>query len=162
MPPIEYKRVTFPTDSPGTAPWRSGSTELSLNRGRLPLQGHLPLWRQSRSGSRALRGALRAANVLQLVRLTQPIGDRRFNFVPGGDPDHVRELRLRSSEHAPHLRRPERPRKHDANLEESCLRANEEIADLAREHDRMVRRINPLLAKLHGGFAQPLPCVLQV
>src|SRR5215831_6884516 len=49
-----------------------------------------------------------------------------------------------------------------ADLQVTPLRADEEVAVRAREHDRFVRRIDALVAKRGGGVAQSLPGVLQV
>ena len=54
-----------------------------------------------------------------------------------------------------------RPRKMQSSRIVS-LRTHEEIAELAREHDRFVRGVNPLIAKRNGCFAQPLPSVTQI
>ena len=63
---------------------------------------------------------------------------------------------------APHLRRLQRAAEEDAELEEGPLRAHEKVTGLSREHDRLVRRIDPLIAESDGRFAQPLPGVSQV
>src|SRR6186713_2349544 len=74
----------------------------------------------------------------------------------------VSDFRFRRAINTAHLRRLHRaPEKH-ADLEKTLLRSNEEVTRLPREHDRVVRRINPLFAELGGGVAQPFPCVAQV
>ena len=52
-----------------------------------------------------------------------------------------------------------RPRKTQTSRK-CLLRTHEEVAGLAREHDRAVRRVDPLIAERDGGLAQPLPRVL--
>jgi hypothetical protein len=54
------------------------------------------------------------------------------------------------------------PAEEDDELERLSLRPDEKIADLAREHDAVVRRVDPLIAKLGGRFAQPFVGVLQI
>ena len=63
---------------------------------------------------------------------------------------------------APDLRRLHRPAEEDADLEKALLGPHEEVAGLAREHDRVVRGVDALLAELGGGLAQPLPGVAQI
>src|SRR4029453_1941990 len=42
------------------------------------------------------------------------------------------------------------------------FRTDKEVTRLAREHDRLVGRVDPLRAERRGRFAQPLPGVLQI
>ena len=49
-----------------------------------------------------------------------------------------------------------------ADFEEVLLRTHEEVAGLAREHDRLVRGVDPLIAERRRGLAQPLPRVPQI
>src|SRR5262245_4349466 len=53
------------------------------------------------------------------------------------------------------------PEEH-AELQEIPLRAYEEITGPPREHDRAVRRVDPLVAEFASGLAQPLPRVPQI
>ena len=61
-----------------------------------------------------------------------------------------------------HLRRLQRARQEDAELEEVLLRPDEEVARLARKHDRVVRRVDALLAEVGRRLAQPLPRVPEI
>jgi len=74
----------------------------------------------------------------------------------------VRDFRFRRSRGSPDLRRFDRPAQEDDELERLSLRPDEEIADLAREHDAAVRRVDPLIAEIGGCLAQPFVGVLQV
>jgi hypothetical protein len=58
------------------------------------------------------------------------------------------------------LRRNHRAAEEDDDFEETATRTYEEVALLAREHDRVVRRVNALRPELGGGFAQAFPGVL--
>jgi hypothetical protein len=42
------------------------------------------------------------------------------------------------------------------------LGPDEEVSGLTREHDRIVRRVNPLFTEIRCSFAQPLPRVVQI
>ena len=97
-----------------------------------------------------------------LVGLPKPVRKRRLHLVAVDDAHHVRDLRLRALIGAPHLRVLQPARQEDADLEEALLRPDEEVAGLAREHDRVVRRVDPLIAEIGGGLAQPLPCLPQI
>ena len=50
----------------------------------------------------------------------------------------------------------------NAEFEKILLGAHEKVAGLAREHDRFVRGVNPLIAEGNSGFAQPFPSVPQI
>ena len=102
--------------------------------------------------SRALRargaGAWsRRRGVLQVVGLAQPVGERRLHFVA------VRiwtmcatfDFDLRSARRICGARTV--AAEEDAHLEKAPLRPHEEVAGLAREHDRVVRRVDALLAE---------------
>jgi hypothetical protein len=78
------------------------------------------------------------------------------------DPQEMHELRLRALIDAPYLRRLQRTAEEHTHFEKAPLRSHEEVAGLAREHDRIVRRVNPLIAKLHGRLAQPLPGITEI
>src|SRR6185436_4603544 len=73
------------------------------------------------------------------------------------DLDDVRDLALRLALGALHLRRLDRAAQEDIDLEPLPLRPDEEVADLAREHDAAARGIDALLADLDGSLAQALP-----
>src|SRR4051794_1990857 len=78
------------------------------------------------------------------------------------DVDDVEDLRPRGRIRPLHLRRAQPAAEEDADLEVLPLRAHEEVAGRAREHDRFVGRIDALIAEIGGSLAQPLPRVLQV
>ena len=50
----------------------------------------------------------------------------------------------------------------ERDLEIAAPRPDEEIAGAAREHDRLVRGVDALLAEIGGGLAQALPGVPQL
>jgi hypothetical protein len=74
----------------------------------------------------------------------------------------VRDFRFRRRRGAPDLRRFHRPAQKDDELERISLRADEEVADRAREHDAAVRRVDALIPEIGGRLAQPLVGVLQI
>src|SRR5215472_5600592 len=61
-----------------------------------------------------------------------------------------------------HLRSLQRATQEHAEFEKVLLRTHEEVAGLARKHDRFVRGVNPLIAEGNGGLAQPLPSIPQI
>ena len=113
-------------------------------------------------GARGRRGRFRGRRRRQVVRLLHPVGQRGLDLVPMPDLDEVRHLGLRDAIDATHLRRLQRPAEKDAELEEALLRPNEEVAGLAREHDRTVGRVDALFSQSHRGLAQTVPRVLKV
>jgi hypothetical protein len=78
------------------------------------------------------------------------------------DLNDVHNFRLRRPIDALDLWRLDRPAEKHAGLEIVAFRPHEEIARLARKHDRMVRGVDSLIPERHRGLAQPLPCVLQI
>jgi hypothetical protein len=50
----------------------------------------------------------------------------------------------------------------DADFKKVLLRTHEEVAGLAREHDRFVRGVNTLVAEGNGSVAQSFPSVPQI
>jgi hypothetical protein len=100
--------------------------------------------------------------VLQVVGLAQPVGQRRLDFVAMPDLDEVRDLRLRRRHGAADPRRAHRAAEEDAQLEEAPLGADERVAGPAREHDRVVRGVDALLAQLARRLAQALPRLPQI
>jgi hypothetical protein len=50
----------------------------------------------------------------------------------------------------------------NTDFEKVLLRTHEEVAGLTREHDRLVRGVNPLIAEGNCGLAQSLPSVSQI
>jgi hypothetical protein len=106
--------------------------------------------------------ALRHEHVRKLVRLPQPVCNRRLDFIAVLDANDVIYLRLRCPVASSHLRSLQRATKEDAEFEKVPLRTHEEVAGLAREHDRFVRGVNPLIAEGNSGFAQPFPSISQI
>jgi len=78
------------------------------------------------------------------------------------DLDVMPEFRLRGRAGAADLRRLHFTAEKDTDFEETLLGANEEITDIASEHDALVRGVDALLAELDGGFAEALPGVAEV
>jgi hypothetical protein len=72
----------------------------------------------------------------------------------------IRDLGFRRGNGATDLRRDHGAAEEDDDFQESPSRTYEEVALLAREHDRVVRRVNALRPELGGGFAQTFPGVL--
>src|SRR6266516_1125045 len=54
------------------------------------------------------------------------------------------------------------PAKKEPDLQKLLLRTDKEITGLAREHDRSMRGVDPLIAKLSRCFPQSLPGIDQV
>ena len=69
---------------------------------------------------------------------------------------------LRRGHGLPYLRRFQRATKEHADFKKRTLRTHEAVAGLAREHDRIVRGVDSLLAQVGRGFPEPLPGFLQV
>ena len=86
----------------------------------------------------------------------------RLHFVPVPDLNDVNDLGLRCAIDTSHLGSLQRAAKEHADFEEFPLRTHEEIARFAREHDRFVRGVDPLISERGGRLAQPLPGVLQI
>ena len=101
-------------------------------------------------------------NVVLIGRLPQPVGDRRFDLVTMSDANDVRELRRSTLHDAADLRRPQRASQHDADLEIFRLRPHEEVTDLPREHDRVVRGVDALVAEFDCRLPDPIVGILQV
>src|SRR6516162_6053969 len=76
--------------------------------------------------------------------------------------NYVIDLGLRRRVSTPHLRSLQRATEEYAEFQKVPLRTHEEVAGLAREHDRLVRGINPLIAEGNGGLAQSLPSIPQI
>ena len=87
---------------------------------------------------------------------------RRFDLVAVPDVKDVVDLGFRRPVDPPDLRGFQPAVEEHAHFEELLLRAHEEVARLPREHDRLVRRVDPLVAEGRGGFAQPLPGLLEI
>src|SRR6516162_1609238 len=72
------------------------------------------------------------------------------------------DLGLRRTVDASHLRSLQRATEKHAEFEKALLRTHKEVAGLAGEHDRLVRCVDPLIAKGSGSLAEPLPSILQI
>ena len=68
----------------------------------------------------------------------------------------------RPGHHPAHLRRAQGASQEDADLEAGAFGAHEEVARAPREHDRMVRRVDALVAERRCRFPQPLPGIAQI
>jgi len=78
------------------------------------------------------------------------------------DPDEVVKLRFRRLIYAPHLGSFEPPSQEDAQFEIFLFRTHEEVAAFSREHDRVMRGVDPLLAESSCRLAQPFPGVAKI
>jgi len=78
------------------------------------------------------------------------------------DVNDVVDLGLRRPVNPSHLRSLQGATEEYAEFEKVLLRTHEEVAGLAREHDRLVRSVNPLIAEGNGCLAQPLPSIPQI
>ncbi|HTU48701.1 MAG TPA: hypothetical protein VMF91_26805 [Bryobacteraceae bacterium] len=92
----------------------------------------------------------------------KPVGDRRLDFISMGDPDQVVKFRFRGLIYAPHLGSFEPPSQEDTQFEIFLFRTHEEVAGFPREHDRVVRGVDTLLAESSRRFAQPFPRLAKI
>src|SRR5215831_4653857 len=74
----------------------------------------------------------------------------------------MHDLGLRRLVDSPHLRGFQRSTEEYVEFEKVPFGTHEEVAGAAREHDRFVRGVNPLIAKGNCGLAQPLPSIPQI
>src|SRR5215472_8376712 len=110
----------------------------------------------------ASRAGPRRQHVGQLVRFLKPVCNRRLDFVAVLDVNDVIHLGLRCPVTSSHLRSFQLATKENAEFEKISLGTHEEVAGLAREHDRLVRGIDSLIAEANGRLAQPFPSIAQV
>ena len=96
---------------------------------------------------RTCRSGLRRLRTGYFVRFLEPFSHRWFDLVTVPDLNDVRDLGGGDAIHAPNPRRLERPAEEHAHLEEVLLRPHEEVAGLPREHDRVVRGVDPLVSE---------------
>src|SRR5262249_2791088 len=101
-------------------------------------------------------------HVGQFVGFPKPVSNRCLDFIAVLDVNDVVDLRLRRRIAPSHLRSLQRATEKHADFEKVLLRTYEEVAGFAREHDRFVRGVNPLIAKGNGGLSQPLPSIPQI
>ena len=78
------------------------------------------------------------------------------------DVNDMDSLGLRRPFDASHLRSLQRATEKHADFEKALLRTHEEVAGLAREHDRFVGGVDPLIPEGKSRLAQPLPSILQI
>jgi hypothetical protein len=97
-----------------------------------------------------------------VIGLFEPGGERRFHFVAMPDLDQVRQPGLRAPHDAPDLGSVHGTAEKHTDFEKAPLRTNEEVAGLARKHDRVVRRVDSLLAEGRRALTQPLVRVLEI
>src|SRR5262249_25276926 len=95
-------------------------------------------------------------------RFLKPVCDGCFYLIPVCDVNDVHDFGFRRPLSASDLRRFECTAEKHAEFKEVSLRADKEVAGLAREHDRFVRSINALLAERNGSVAQSLPGIPQI
>jgi hypothetical protein len=105
---------------------------------------------------------LRHEHVRKLVCLPKPFSKGCLDFIAVLDVNDVIHLGLRCRVASSHLRSLQRATEENAEFEKIPLGTHEEVAGLAREHDRLVRSVNPLIAEGNGGFAQPFPSIPQI
>src|SRR5215475_6041937 len=105
---------------------------------------------------------LRRQHVGQFVGFLKPVSNGRLDFIAVLDVNDVIHLGLRRPVASSHLWSFQFATEEHAEFEKVLLRANEEVAGVAREHDRLVRSVNPLFAKRNGCFPKPLPRIPQI
>jgi hypothetical protein len=106
--------------------------------------------------------ALRHEHVRKLVCFPKPISNRCLDLIAVLDVNDVIHLGLRCGVASLHLRSLQRATEENAEFEKIPLGTHEEVAGLAREHDRLVRSVNPLIAEGDGCLAQPFPSIPQI
>ena len=106
--------------------------------------------------------ALRDEHVRKLVSFPKPVGNRCLDFIAVLDVNDVIYLGLRCGVASSHLGSLQRATEENADFEKIPLGTHEKVAGLAREHDRLVRSVNPLIAEGNGGLAQPFPRIPQI
>src|SRR5207244_958946 len=92
----------------------------------------------------------------------KPVSNWRLNLIPVTDVNYVNNFGLRCLIDASHLRRLYRSAKKYTQLKKIPLWPHEEVAGITREHDRLVRGIDPLVSERDGRLAQSLPRFPQV
>src|SRR5215469_7410660 len=105
---------------------------------------------------------LRRQHVGQCVGFLKPVSNGRLDFIAVLDVNDVIHLGLRRPVASSHLWSFQFATEEHTEFEKVPLRTNEEVAGVAREHDRLVRCVNPLLAKRNGCFPKPLPRIPQI
>jgi hypothetical protein len=108
------------------------------------------------------RARLQRQHIGQFVRLSKPFSNGCFDFIAVLDVNDVIYLRLRCPVASSHLRSLQRATEENAEFEKIPLGTHEEVAGPSREHDRLVRGVNPLIAEGNSGLAQALPSIPQI
>ncbi len=106
--------------------------------------------------------ALRHEYVRKLVCFPKPVSNRYLDLIAVLDVNDVIHLGLRCGVASSHLGSLQRATEENAEFEKIPLGTHEEVAGPAREHDRLVRSVNPLIAEGDGCLAQPFPSVPQI
>jgi hypothetical protein len=101
-------------------------------------------------------------HVGQFVGFPKPVSNRCLDFIAVLDVNDVIYLGLRCPVASSHLRSLQRATEENAEFEKIPLGTHEEVAGLAREHDRLVRSVNPLIAEGNGCLAQPFPSIPRI
>jgi hypothetical protein len=83
----------------------------------------------------------------------KPVSNGSLNLVAMLDVNDVVDLGPRRPVSPSHLRSLQGETEEYAEFEKVLLRTYEEVAGLAREHDRLVRGVNPLVAEGNSGLA---------
>src|SRR5262249_6419513 len=102
---------------------------------------------------------LRHQHVRQFIRFLKPVSNWSLDLVPMPDVYDVKDLGLRRPVNTSHLGRLERATEEYAEFEKVLLRTHEEVAGFAREHNRFVRGVNPLVAEGNRSLAQTIPSI---
>jgi hypothetical protein len=106
--------------------------------------------------------ALGREHIRKFVGFAKPVSNRCLDFIAVLDVNDVIYLGLRCGVASTHLGSFQRASEENAEFEKIPLRTNEEVAGVAREHDLLVRSVNPLFAKRNGCVPEPLPRIPQV
>jgi hypothetical protein len=106
--------------------------------------------------------ALGREHIRKLIGFPKPVSNRCLDFIAVLDLNDVIHLGLRCGVASSHLGSLQRATEENAEFEKIPLGTHEEVAGLAREHDRLVRSVNPLIAEGNGCLAQPLPSIPQI
>jgi len=89
--------------------------------------------------------ALGREHIRKLIGFPKPASNRCLDFIAVLDLNDVIHLGLRCGVASSHLGSLQRATEENAEFEKIPLGTDEEVAGLAREHDRLVRSVNPLI-----------------
>ena len=78
------------------------------------------------------------------------------------DVNDVIDLGFRRPVNPSHVGSLQRATEENTEFEKIPLGTHKEVAGLAREHNRLVRGVNPLIAEGNGRLAQPFPSIPQI